>query len=722
MKFIRKRSVILAALAFLLFVLILNSVFSVLLYRSRGKIIKYASETIGYRINLDNITFGFLSGIRIKGLSLYYAGHDKEAVYVKEASVLLSLPALLKKKIAVKRVHIYEAVLFSKKEKEGVNLQVIFSGINKRIQAPAHSPFKISTDNSSVFISSMKVVSVDNEYRPTGTELAFSNTLLQTSIDKGATARPTLAPGQTRIGVKGEGRRVNAEGKIRLICHFSPGNFQFGFLNNLLKVEEEMDFSLEGNQEGRDLNIEFLKFTIGNEEIAGFGLIKDFTERNPLPNIKIIDSVISLNNIKFLEHSFGRYDSISFSARISGKMDDIKLYVSAVLNNCTLKYPASKGRILKIENMDGRIEYSDGYVRLDGFQLKLGKVPLAFNLKISANNEPDIYLDASLSKEFFDSQDLPIKKLNLVLDGKIKNTLTGSLRINALYARKDSVFNLQANLGGLEFDYLNPQEKFFKIENLALLKENAVDEPNPQRLNFSGFSARINLAEKKLDIKDIKFNGYNGRLWGEINFSLIDKAMLKFVLNSRGLDVYALMRDMYITKKILSGKLDTKVFFNNLEKDFLRGTCYIRNGIVDLDVLANTVNLPPLKDRDFNTAHVYFAVSKKLIKIRGVRLSGPDLIMNAYWNINSRINGNLNLKIASEVLKKSAQFNKLFLLTKIKRPYIDFKFLLGGIPDAMRIMWLKGEFKEKLEETLPPRIKRAIEVNLNKLINEELAK
>lgn len=104
--------------------------------------------------------------------------------------------------------------------------------------------------------------------------------------------------------------------------------------------------------------------------------------------------------------------------------------------------------------------------------------------------------------------------------------------------------------------------------------------------------------------------------------------------------------------------------------------------------------------------------------MQGIKLYSSDIMLNAYWDTNSKIEGVVNLKIASKILNQSVQFRKLLRLTKTKTPYIDFKFLLGGIPKATRFMWAKNEFKERIEKSLPTWIKRSIEKRLDEAIND----
>jgi hypothetical protein len=178
------------------------------------------------------------------------------------------------------------------------------------------------------------------------------------------------------------------------------------------------------------------------------------------------------------------------------------------------------------------------------------------------------------------------------------------------------------------------------------------------------------------------------------------------------------MRDINISNKLLSGKMGAKIAFDNRNNEFLKGQCAIKGGIVDLGIVANVLNLPPLKRVNFENIDIAFSLLKNIIKVSEIKLTSKDVLMDGAWDTDGKIEGVLNLKISSQLLNQFPTFKKLILLTKIKKPYIDFNFLLGGLPETVRVMWLKGEFKDKITQELPPWAKRSVENSLNKMVDE----
>jgi len=196
------------------------------------------------------------------------------------------------------------------------------------------------------------------------------------------------------------------------------------------------------------------------------------------------------------------------------------------------------------------------------------------------------------------------------------------------------------------------------------------------------------------------------------------KPHLTIGLKGTGLDVKKVMDDTHITDKLLSGNMSVQIYFDNRQDAFLKGKCHIKDGIVDLNVLASAVKFPSLNLSGFYIMDAFFICSKDLIKLKGVKLYSKDIRFNGFWDIDTTLKGALNMAVSSRLLKQSPSFRKLLSIADINKPYIDFKFLLGGIPRVSRFMWSKGEFKEKLEQGLPGWIKRRIQNGLNKSIDE----
>lgn len=691
----RRNRIIIVILTFFLIAFLLKTTLDFILYKSKPKIVKNLSETFGYTFTLNSISFNFPIGLHLKELSIFYPNHDKASIYLKDVFISIKILPIFLKKIVISKININESICLSKMEEKGVNLQIIFSDIYKKIFKTNPMAFKIYFNNLYISCRLSRLIYVDDLCLPRGIYLFFNNACVL----------------MHRSG------RIEFKSDIKFTYQIPQENYISRFLYDK-DIIQNFQCTMQGSINNKDINIDMLLLTLGKEQIVGLGLIKDFAERNPYIDIAFIPSNVSVNNITFLKNNFNPQGYLLIALRFTGPLDNIKSIISGHIDNCNFRYHLSDGEIFDIENISGKIQYKDEMINLENIYLKFNNLPLNMTLKTNISKEPSVSLSIFLLKDFLSFQNLPIEKLEAMFTGKIKKTLIGDLNIKTLYKRKGLHFEMEARFNNIDFDYYNLKEKYFKAERIELIKNNI---SYIQKLNFINFNSKVNLNKNRLNIKEVNFMGYGGILRGEVDIDLTGKALLKIILNGQQLDAKTLIEDLHITDKLLSGKLDTKIVFNNHSKDFLKGTCYIKDGVIDLDALAENVKFPPLKNVNFDIMHIYFAISKDLIKIRGLKLSNQDIMLNAYGDTNNRVNGALNVKIRSELLKESVQFKKLLDLTRVKKPYIDFRFLIGGVPKgSMRFMWMRDEFKEKIELVLPRGVKKSIEANLDKMV-EDLA-
>ena len=677
----RRRRAFTALLLFFIAAYLLQSALSYYLSKSKDKIVKYISDTLGYRLTLDNVSFDLLRGLHLSGLSVFYDYQSEPAIYVKDAFAYPNIMGIFLKKFVLGRVYVQECALLSRKEDEGINLQIIASDIFKKTP---------SMNSVSMRLESAKIVYLNDKFRPVGMELWLKNSDF----------------------IMGGSGRVKFNGQLRLIYRPNKENY---FSRYIKDIVQDFKCAMDGTVSGNDLSVNSLLLNIGKEEIIGTGLIKGFMERNPYVNIGFLSAVLPVADIGFLSENFNAYGYAAISLRASGPLDNMKAVFNGNLYNCYLECALPNRETFNLTNITGWIEYKNMSLSLENVSLKLNNLPLNIDLKLTGFREPDIYSKIIFAKDFLGSWKLPVKNIEAVFKGKLKEKLSGDLEVKTVYTRKDLDSSIQAKFNNIEFDYAASGEKSLKIKNIRLSKEN-ID--NAQMLTFFDFSSKVDPSANLLKIKDIYMAGYNGLLRGEIGVEFEKKTQINATFAGKGLDITKLTRDMQLTNKFLSGNLDTKIVFNNQEKQFLKGNCLIKNGVIDLSGLAQAVKLPSLENTAFDIMHVYFAVSQQAVKIQGIKLSSNDIKINAFWSIDKKIEGVLNAKISRALLNQVPQFQKLLSISKIDKPYIDFRFLLGGTPNTMRAMWMKGEFKEKLEEESPGWIKRRIEMGLDKMIDD----
>lgn len=685
----RPKHLFIATLVLLVSALLLQAAISYFLEKSRTKIVDYLNTNLGYKFSLDTISFGFLKGIYTKNISIFDKDRDKPAISLNDTSVYV-IPISFNK-IAVVGINIKEYLLFSRKEKDGINVQVIFSDIFKKAAELSSYPIALKYSNLSIDIKLSKIISVDAQYRPAQSIVLLKN---------------------TRINIK-NAKKVKLKSDMTLIYQLPTINPVFRLFKEK-NITQNFKCNLEGTVKNNDFSIDSLFLNLGKSEVFSMGLIKNFSEKNPYINLVFMGRPVSVRDFEFLRNNFDIDGFISTTFNCTGPLDNIIPDIKGRFEGCSLRYPASETGIFTFKNINGAFEYKNESIKLENVSVTFNRLPLIVNLKTDLGDNPDISFLVSLSKSFILTQKLPLEKIEAQFQGKLGNQVKGILNIKTYYIRSGQGSQMHANFDNILFEHIPAQGARLDVGIIKLAKN---DISNIQNLYFRNLKSMLYIDNDLFKIKDITFEGYQGIFNGDLVFNIKEKPLFIMKLQGKNLDIKQLTEDLRLTKKFLSGNLDTKIIFNNDSYEFLKGACFVKNGLVNLDALSETIKLPSLKNTNFDIIHMHFAVSNQMTKIRGVRLLSPDIKLSANWDIDRRINGVINTKIKTALLNRSPQFRKLISLTGIKTTYIDFKFLLGGVPKAIRAQWAKGDFKEGLQRLLPSWIKRSIQSNLNRMID-----
>lgn len=682
------KRIFIITLALLAVLFLLQIAISYALHNYRTKLITYLDSTFGYRFALERISFSFLSGVHIGEFSLFDRGQERAPIFIKDAFIRPGILPLLLGKLVI-RIQVTEAVLLVSREKEGMKLQIIFSDIYKKAsQEPPRLPAALKS-SVEMSIKTAKITYIDNPALEKNMHLVLQNCKLY--------QEPTIG-------------RFSCD--IDFIYQLAEGASIF----KENRIAQKIKCAIQTRIQDNDLYMDYITLNTGRSQLIGSGVNKNFAEKNPHLEVNFGFSPALLEDFISLKNTFGAQGTAVILLIINGPMDDIKPAIIARLYDCQLQYPLPDNEFFEIEKLNGEIELQGNLIKVKNASLKSGKTAVNIDrLFINASPNPDITLGLSFPEEFLASQNLPLQKLQVILSGKIGDSLSGDLKINALYLRKDLRQDMQVNLDKINLDYKNPGVKYFRAETIQLLKDNSY---KIQKLNFTGFNAKIYLGKRRVEIKDLNFSGYNALLNGEMELDYTDKPALVFALKGAGLDAKTLMADMNTTDKLFSGTLDFGISFDNHRTRFLKGNCKIKDGFADLGTVATILELPALRNMYFNNIDAGFSITREKVIVDKINLSNPPHVsLEAFWETGDKIDGRLNLVVNSKLLKESHAFRKLLELSRLKNDYVDFRFLLKGDDRNPRIMWLKGEFKDKLKQNISGWIERKIEEEIDRIIN-----
>lgn len=689
---LRRNKTLFIFLFFLLSGLAFESLASFFLDSSRPRLVRYLQETFGYSISLDKIKVSFIKGIHIEGARVYYPKEAKPAIAAKGISMYV-LPLFINNAALVKVV-VDEYALCSKNEFEGNNVQVILSDIHKKLQSPSFAPSpQLNIKKLFVTLRKCTLLAQDTSANSSFPELEFKD---------------------VRIDV------LNlAKVKCRANLAFSYPFPKSSLSTQLLKesrIDQNFLCFLEGETRGNDFFLDTLFLRFGTKEIFATGVIRNFFERRPQLNVVFTGAPLAINDFLFLKDNIRVDGSFSVMLRCNGPLENVKFVLELKPERCSVEYTGASGSVVALTGISGKLVLKDNTLDLENFSLKLNTLPLACKGKAVFTDTCSFSATVTLPKHFVVAQKFPIENIQAIVDGVVGKELSGNLFIEAMSKAGEGPLKLHLILKDIR---ISPKDSFARSPlTVQSLDFESIGAAAVQKLHFSDCKGMINFSKSGCSLSDLVFRGYGGM--GRATFTLNPKNKNILVGNvfASKMDAKEITQDLRITKKLLSGSLDAKIRFSFPDKEFMRGVSFINDGMIDLGELSNAVKLPPLQATYFKQLHLYCAVSNTLVKIRGVKLTSPDITLNAFWDFEKNIHGILNMKVSKDLLSLSPQFKKLISITGTQAPYIDFKFLLGGTPKAMRALWAKGVFKQRLEQSLPSWIKRRIEVNLDDMINE----
>lgn len=666
---------------------------SYLLDSSRPRLLNYLNSAFGYTFNAEKISFDFLHGIGIKNASLYTSGIGNPDIAIEDIFISARILPILIRQTLVIKADISGAKLSVTKEKEGLSLQIIFSDVCKKISEKGPLKLPLLKRGLDIYIKQAELTYLDEPSRKNNMRLILKDSVLRQEEENFVF--------YSTVGFNYSLPQDSPD---------APVLFKNKF------IQQEAKYYAQGTIKGEDLVFTMISLNVGASQILGTGVTKSFTKKNPYLEIKFMPSSIFLGDILALQENFNAQGDAFVSVGLRGLMDSPKFTVNAKLNNCNFTYALTPPDVYNIKNISGDFSYADNQIRFKNCTLMLNNnqfLNVGADIRLAA--ECGIALNVSVPQGYLAQQGLPLKKIEAVLLGKITDTLKGSLEVNAVYMRRDLNIDMKAILKNIDFDYRNSGKKYFFAESLQLIKDNST---KVQRLTFHDLKAALYANKKKIELPGLEAKGYTGNITGQIRIDTADKPALRFTLSAAGLDVTPLMQDLNLSDKLLSGEMKIDIAFDNQKSKFLTGDCQIKNGTVDLDILAQIIKLPSFKNTSFETIDMSFSITKSSIGVEQIRLRSKEVMLDGSWNTDGKIEGALAIDIASETLNQSTSFHKLLTLTGIKKPYINFSFLLGGIPKNTRIMWLKGEFKDRIKEELPASIKISIENKLDELVDE----
>ena len=465
-----------------------------------------------------------------------------------------------------------------------------------------------------------------------------------------------------------------------------------------------------------ELSNPYLKFT-GSGHISDLGKAPSLDFEMNFMNI-ILDNFPSLNNESL--QSRGVIDAVF---RASGTFGDLKTLLSLKVSNTNFTFFDS----LSIDSVSGSAVASHDHIVGQNFNLTINGMPFNADFAIYQEDNPRVKLELSSvsPKPAPKGTGAPAFILDLSADW-IDSGLSGDIKSKLRYSSKDAVNLLDMDIKKFRLGY--DEDLFFNARdlmiNLNVQSSVAKDKTKVSNngLVFEHIFSTIRRQKDGFVLDNLKGTCYAGTLEGQVNFTPVDgRIAANGEAHLKDVDLDEFFRRSPDVQRVLSGKLAGDLRFDTSKSDMFKGQAFVEHGVVEQNPILNAVSdflgVPSLKKIAFNDLSMFFSGGRGEY-VSQVKLQSPDVIGVLDGKISGydKVDGYLSTSLATKRLDESKQFRKILVYIKHDEPSVIFAFKISSYLNSPRVLWLKNEFKEKLQNLLPERNKRYLQRQVNSMV------
>ncbi len=448
----------------------------------------------------------------------------------------------------------------------------------------------------------------------------------------------------------------------------------------------------------------YLKFTASGR-VKDIGSNPDITFSMHFLNI-VLDDFPAFNNKDV--QSRGVLDAV---LNATGTPADLKSTLSVKASNAEFSFVNS----LFLTKINGSILFIHDRLVGQDISFLINGRPFEVDMAIYHATFPHILLQlSSLSKDAATGALI----LNLSADW-VDNELVGNMKTKIRYLLQDTAHTVDFRLKNFRFG--RDDHPFMLAENLDIEFVSESIEPHPKTEVFKrSFSLEqlFCIVRRQKDgflLEDVNAISYSGTAEGQINFSTAGgKLGVEAEAHVRDIDLSEFFQNTKDASYVLLGKLDADVKFDNRLSEILKGQIFIKNGMVEevplLNAVADFLGVKSLKKISFEELSMFFSGGRGEYNSEArLKSSLVNVSLDADISSYDKIDGYLTATLATELLNESKNFKKILKYIRHGEPSVTFPFKISSYIHSPRVLWLKNEFKEKLQNLLPESNKRLLQ-------------
>jgi len=376
-------------------------------------------------------------------------------------------------------------------------------------------------------------------------------------------------------------------------------------------------------------------------------------------------------------------------------------------------------------DINGQMNFAFPEIDIDQLNFTLNNIPVMLSGNISLLDPPTLDVNLSFRHSHLGrDQDVFFKKADAHLTSTWKDRVLNTNGKMDIYfiEHSDLSFspdNAQITFEGLKFYF--DQNKRASVDLASgdiIYRANA----NEHRVSIKNFKAVADTKMEGLKIVEFSAPFYNGSLNGEMRFDSTQDPLIvtsHIELNSVDTDT---LEELLVHFAKFNGRMSSTMELALIPRLDLRGNITITDGqMTDFNFfnwVADSFRLPALKVIGFKKASARFAISKKYIQLRGIRLKNADVNIEGYFDIDHQnlVSSEITIALSQDLLRESPKFKPVLKIFGEDDIYLDFDFRLSGSVDAMNFQWVPSAVKKKIQTRIPDFIERKIERNIDSLM------
>ncbi len=483
------------------------------------------------------------------------------------------------------------------------------------------------------------------------------------------------------------------------------------------------DYEFQASRSNERLEIAPIELSNSRLKVFGSATVEGLTGEAPVVDLKLEMVNILLDDLPVLNRG---------NVRARGVLDLVGVMRGEILRPQTaLTVSLSNGAVtffdsLYFSKMNGKAVFSRNRFSGKDLRLELNGVPFVADLTLSARQYPHLELSlASLSKvagapQFTWKMDVDWKGDHL------RGAAGGSVR----YGGRDSVQQLAFDLRDFRLGYdedLYLYSRTFDVEMKASAAGSAAATPQDSFQRAAQLEYLFGVLRKLPDgfgLKHVKASCYGGNLEGEVYFTPShEEFFAKGELHVRDVNIRKYVETSAPKSSLTRGQLEGDLRFNNRKGDQVKGQIFVKNGEIErnpiLNAVADFLGIASLKHLPFGDLSIFFNGGRGDYNVE-VKLASSlvDAELESKVESYETMDGYLSASLSSQLLNESRTFKKLLTYLKHDEPYVVFPFKISSYISSPRILWLKNEFKEKIQNLLPERNKRYLQAQVNVIVEK----